>query len=281
MTIDTYVAELVPRTHRGRAFAYNQFFQFLAVPIMAFIAWLLVPQAPFGFDGWRWVVLIGSVGAIGIWVHPPRAAGVAALAGARMGGSPKAEAITAAIEAHVAADVGTLPAPGPAEAQEEGEGSFAEIWQPPYDRRAIILSVFNFFQTFGYYGFAAWVPTLLIAKGITITTSLLYSFIIAIANPIGPLLGTLIADRMERKWQVCAGAIGIGGFGMLFANASGAAMLIALGVLVTLCNNWMSFSFHGYQSELFPTRIRSRAVASCIPGAGCRRRCPDWWWPIC
>ena len=47
----------------------------------------------------------------------------------------------------------------------------------------IVLSVFNFFQTFGYYGFAAWVSTLLIAKGITITTSLLYSFVIAIANP--------------------------------------------------------------------------------------------------
>jgi MFS transporter, putative metabolite:H+ symporter len=35
-----------------------------------------------------------------------------------------------------------------------------------------MLSVFNFFQTFGYYGFAAWVPTLLIAKGIRMTTSL-------------------------------------------------------------------------------------------------------------
>ena len=103
-------------------------------------------------------------------------------------------------------------------------------------------------------------PTLLIAKGITITTSLLYSFVIAIANPVGPLLGTLIADRMERKWQVCAGAIGIGVFGMLFANAGEASLLIVLGVLVTLCNNWMSFSFHSYQSELFPTRIRSRAV---------------------
>ena len=120
--------------------------------------------------------------------------------------------------------------------------------------------MFNFFQTFGYYGFAAWVPTLLIAKGITITTSLLYAFIIAIANPVGPLLGTLIADKMERKWQVCGGAIGIGVFGMLFANATGATILIVLGVLVTLCNNWMSFSFHNYQSELFPTRIRSRAI---------------------
>ena len=259
VTIDTYVAELVPLTHRGRAFAYSQFFQFLAVPIVAFIAYLLVPNAPFGFDGWRWVVLIGSAGAVVIWFirlglpESPRWL-------ARHGRLVEAEAITASIEANVAAEIGPLPAPGPAVAQDEGGGSFAEMWQPPYDRRAIILSVFNFFQTFGYYGFAAWVPTLLIAKGITITTSLLYSFVIAIANPVGPLIGTLIADKMERKWQVCGGAVGIGVFGMLFANATDAVMLIALGVLVTLCNNWMSYSFHSYQAELFPTRIRSRAV---------------------
>jgi len=67
VTIDTYVAELVPRSHRGRAFAYSQFFQFLAVPVVAFAAWLLVPNAPLGFEGWRWVVLIGSAGAIAIW----------------------------------------------------------------------------------------------------------------------------------------------------------------------------------------------------------------------
>ncbi len=194
VTIDTYVAELVPMTHRGRAFAYNQFFQFLAVPIVAFTAWMLVPTAPFGFDGWRWVVLIGSAGAIVIWFirlrlpESPRW-----LARHRRLG--EAERVTAGIEAGVAADLGgPLPLLGVIQAEEEGEGTFAEIWEPPYDRRAVILSVFNFFQTFGYYGFAAWVPTLLIAKGITITTSLLYSFVIAIANPVGPLLGTLIAD---------------------------------------------------------------------------------------
>ena len=260
VTIDTYVAELVPLTHRGRAFAFNQFFQFLAVPIMAFIAYMLVPTAPLGFDGWRWVVLIGSAGAIIIWFirlglpESPRWL-------ARHNRMPEAERVTASIEAAVARDIGhPLPTPGAAIEQETGEGNFAEIWQPPYDRRAIILSLFNFFQTFGYYGFAAWVPTLLIAKGITITTSLLYSFIIAIANPVGPLLGTLIADRMERKWQICCAAIGIGVFGMLFASASDAGLLIAFGVLVTLCNNWLSFSFHNYQSELFPTRIRSRAI---------------------
>ena len=259
VTIDTYVSELVPRTHRGRAYAYNQFFQFIAVPVMAFIAWLLVPQSPFGFDGWRWVVLIGSAGAIVIWFirlslpESPRWL-------ARHGRLDDAERVVSHIETRVAAQAGPLPPPGPPLEEETGHGSFADIWQPPYDRRAIVLSVFNFFQTFGYYGFAAWVPTLLIAKGITITTSLEYSFIIAIANPIGPLLGTLIADRIERKWQVCMGAIGIAVFGLLFANAQLPTMLIVLGVAVTLCNNLMSYSFHNYQSEIFPTRIRSRAI---------------------
>ena len=259
VTIDTYVSELVPRTHRGRAYAYNQFFQFIAVPVMAFIAWLLVPQSPFGFDGWRWVVLIGSAGAIVIWFirlslpESPRWL-------ARHGRLDDAERVVSHIETRVAAQAGPLPPPGPPLEEETGHGSFADIWQPPYDRRAIVLSVFNFFQTFGYYGFAAWVPTLLIAKGIKITTSLEYSFIIAIANPIGPLLGTLIADRIERKWQVCLGATGIAVFGLLFANAQLPTMLIVLGVAVTLCNNLMSYSFHNYQAEVFPTRIRSRAI---------------------
>ncbi|HEX3419136.1 MAG TPA: MFS transporter [Stellaceae bacterium] len=260
VTIDTYVSELVPRSHRGRAYAYNQFFQFLAVPLVAFLAWLLVPQTPLGLDGWRWVVLIGSAGAIFIWFirlslpESPRWL-------ARHGRLADAERVVAGIENRVAMESAEkLPPPGPPERDEAGEGTFAEIWQPPYDRRAILMSVFNFFQTFGYYGFAAWVPTLLIAKGIKVTTSLEYSFIIAIANPVGPLLGTLIADRIERKWQICLGAIGIGVFGMLFANAQAPALLILLGVLVTLCNNLLSYSFHSYQSELFPTRIRSRAI---------------------
>jgi len=260
VTIDTYVSELVPRTHRGRAYSFNQFLQFLAVPLVAFLAWLLVPRTPLGLDGWRWVVLIGSAGAIFIWFirlslpESPRWL-------ARHGRLADSERVVARIENRIAAESGgKLLPPGPPEREETGEGTFAEIWQPPYDRRAILMSVFNFFQTFGYYGFAAWVPTLLIAKGIKVTTSLEYAFIIAVANPVGPLLGTLIADRIERKWQICLGAVGIGVFGMFFANAQLPAALILLGVLVTLCNNLMSFSFHSYQSELFPTRIRSRAI---------------------
>jgi putative MFS transporter len=46
----------------------------------------------------------------------------------------------------------------------------------------------------------------------------------------------------------------------LFAHRQDPVSLIVFGVLVTLSNNWLSFVFHNHQSELFPTRIRSRAI---------------------
>ena len=67
VTIDTYIAELLPKEIRGRAFAVNQVVEFAASPVVALVAWVLVPLRPLGIDGWRCVVLIGSVSAIFVW----------------------------------------------------------------------------------------------------------------------------------------------------------------------------------------------------------------------
>jgi MFS transporter, putative metabolite:H+ symporter len=41
ITIDTFLPELVPPRHRGRAFAYYQFIEFCVVPVVALLGWLL------------------------------------------------------------------------------------------------------------------------------------------------------------------------------------------------------------------------------------------------
>ena len=43
VTVDAYIAELVPPALRGRAFSVNQFISFCVVPVVALLAWLLVP----------------------------------------------------------------------------------------------------------------------------------------------------------------------------------------------------------------------------------------------
>src|SRR5215469_17351965 len=68
ITIDAYITELVPSRMRGRAFAVNQAVMFAAVPVVAFLAWWLVPLTPHGIDGWRWVVLIGAAASMVIWI---------------------------------------------------------------------------------------------------------------------------------------------------------------------------------------------------------------------
>jgi putative MFS transporter len=120
--------------------------------------------------------------------------------------------------------------------------------------------VFNLCQAFGFYGFANWVPTLLVEKGITITKSLEYAFIVAFAYPIAPLLASTFADKFERKWIICGACVAIIVFGIAFSQLTAPALLIGCGVLLTAANMTMSYAYHPYQTEVFPTAVRARAA---------------------
>ena len=193
VNIDAYVSELVPKEQRGPAFAYNQFVMFTAVPVVAFLAWQLVPQTILGLHGWRWVVIIGSVGAFVIWwirrnlPESPRWL-------EHHGRHAEASAIVDELERRIRADGAVLPEPEVVAGEAERKsGAWAEMC-------------------------------------------------------------------FERKWQIAWAAAGIAVFGLAFAQQTSAAGVIVCGLLITLCNNWMSFSFHAYQAELYPTRIRAQAV---------------------
>ena len=261
VNIDAYLSELVPKEQRGPAFAYNQCIMYTVVPFVAFLAWQLVPRTILGLDGWRWVVIIGSSGALVVWwirrslPESPRWL-------AQHGRIAEAERIVDDFERQVRAETGAdLPPPQLVAGEAEHKaGAWMEMWSPVYRGRTIMLVIFNLFQTIGYYGFSSWVAALLVSQGIEVTKSLAYTFIIAVAAPIGPLVGVYFADRFERKWQIAWAAIGIAGFGLLFAQQTTAPGVIVCGLLITLSANWLSFSFHAYQAELYPTRIRAQAV---------------------
>jgi putative MFS transporter len=262
VNVDTYVAEIVPKEQRGPAFAFNQAVMYTAVPTIALLAYLMAPPFTFlGLEGWRWVVIIGSLGAVIIWwirlglPESPRWL-------AQHGRFDEADRIVLRMEQAAEADSGQkLPPPQLVEGEGEVKrGAWMEMWSQQYRSRTIMLVVYNLFQTIGYYGFQAWVPQFLISQGIDLRQSLLFTFIIAIANPIGPLIGVAFADKLERKWQIAWAAIGIAVFGLFFAQQRAEVPLIVFGILITLCANWLSFSFHAYQAELYPTRIRAQAV---------------------
>lgn len=260
ITIDTYISELAPRSSRGKAFALFYGLAQISAPLVAFLAWMFVPTAPFGLDGWRWVILFGSFGATLVLFlrrrlpESPRWL-------AQHGRLAEADRILSAIEAKVQKEYGKpLPEPEKVVGSLHPPGRIAELFGPTYRTRTIMLMIVNFCQTIGYYGFVSWIPTLLIAKGILVTRSLEYTFLMVLTYPLAPFLVMLVIDRFERKWQLVLSVISVAAIGSIFATLNAPVWLIIVGCLQTLMVNWMSTIVHAYQSELFPTWMRARAV---------------------
>jgi MFS transporter, putative metabolite:H+ symporter len=231
ITIDSYISELSPKEQRGYWIAFSQFIGYLAIPVAAFAAYMLVPITLAGISGWRYVALIGSLGAVVVWFLRR--------------GLPESDRWVQARAAREPSGIAH---------------AWNAIWSPLYRTRTIMLVVFNLAQTIGFYGFTAWVPIFLASHGVSFAKSLQYAFIIAVINPIGPLLAMRFADRWQRKWQIVWLAVVIALAGLAFAQARAPGPIILLGTIVTLANAWFSCAFHAYQAELYPTRIRAQAV---------------------
>jgi putative MFS transporter len=231
VTIDSYISEIAPKDERGYWIAFSQFIGYLAIPVVALLAFLLVPRQIAGLAGWRYVTLAGSLGGIAVWFLRR--------------GLPESARWVSARSEHGAAQIAH---------------AWRAIWSPVYRGRTGMLVIFNLAQTIGFYGFTSWVPIFLAAHGVDFAKSLQYAFIIAIVNPLGPLLAMSMADRWQRKWQIVTLALIIAGAGLLFAQARTPWSLILCGTIVTLANAWFSCAFHAYQAELYPTRVRAQAV---------------------
>ena len=264
VAIDCYLAELMPKAVRGRAFAVSASLQFLSVPVVSVLAWALIPGTHLGIDGWRWLAFVPAVGALLVW-QVRRALPESPRWLEAHGRAVEADDVTSKIEQRVARDLGSqipeiriqtdAPMVGPAKA--------ISLWTPPYRRRTIVLIVFHVFQTIGYFGFSNWLPTLLVSQGIELGKSLAYSAVIAVVPPIAPIAFSLFVDKVERKWMVSLGALVAAAAGLLLSRVtqqSDFAVFTVVGAGVAIGNSLMSLSYHTYQSELFPTPIRARGV---------------------
>lgn len=264
VAIDCYLAELMPKANRGRAFAISTSIQFLSAPLVAVLAWQLIPRAPLGLEGWRWLALFPAVGAVLVWrvrrVLPESPRWLQA-----HGRPTDADQVLREMEAKVEADLGRPLPPAVLDRVEPmSVGADAPgLFRPPYRRRTITLIVFHLFQTLGYFGFTNWLPTLLVSQGITLTRSLGYTAVLALVPPIAPLVFSRFADRIERKTLIVAGALTAAMFGLMMAQmtqTSSFVLFALIGIGLATGNSAMSLGYHAYQSELFPTAIRARGV---------------------
>ncbi len=260
VTIDTYIAELMPASVRGRAFAFNRCIQLIAIPVATFLSWLLLPRDLLSVAGWRWVALVGALGAL-VAYYIRRQVPESPQWLLQRGRLEEAQAVLDKIGMNSDGLVAHRPQdPGSADQEVPAYTSFSSLLRNPYLRRTLVLIVLNIFQASGFYGLVNWLPTLLISRGFTILRSLRYTFIISIVYPLSPLLFVPIADKIERKWHIVLAAGSAAVLGLFFSRPTGSLTLVTLGILLTISNNWLSFAYHAYQAEMYPTSLRARGV---------------------
>jgi putative MFS transporter len=259
--VDTYLSEFVPRVRRGRQIAWAYTFGFCGVPVAALLGGRFVAQRELLIDGWRWLLVLGGVGALCAWLlrrrlpESPRWLSV-------HGRADEADRVVGDIERTVERESGR-PLPPVPEAVEEPTTRLplSAMFGPDYRRRTVMLWVFQILQTVGYYGFGSLAPVVLIAKGFPVVASLGYAAISFLGYPIGAALSVPLVERFERKHLIVVSALGMAALGVVFGAARTPWLIVAAGFLLTVCSNVFSNGFHIYHTEIFPTRIRSSAIS--------------------
>ena len=257
--VDTYLSDLVPPKQRGRYLAMALTVGYCGIPIAGFLGRWIVPTHPLGIAGWRWMFLIGALGALAVVVlrltatESPRWLET-------MGRHEEAERLVERFEADARRANLPLPEPAPEPPQvTDAGGNVRDLFRPPYLRRMGIMAVFHVLQPFAAYGFGTLVPLILISKGYNVTHALLYTALSYLGAPMGSALSLLFVERVERKHQLVLVGFGMAIFGIGFGYAGSPALIVVFGVCYTMTTYMLANAFHIYQAEIFPTHLRATA----------------------
>ena len=262
VTAMTYMAEMFPARTRGAWQSWAMVINLAAIPATNFIARLVVPYSA---DSWRWIFVWGALGLLFLLILPALPESPRWLA--RNGRIAEADTILRRLEEEVERQHGALPEAIAAVQQPVGREPWMAMFSPAYRRRTLVMCAIWLLQTLGFYGFMAWVPTLLVQHGFTVVRSLTYFTLINLGAPLGALLGVALADRFERKYTIAIVAVLIAAFGLSYGLSFKPLLIVGFGFLVGTLVQTFATLLYAYTPEQFPTGMRSSATGLTY-GAG-------------
>jgi MFS transporter, putative metabolite:H+ symporter len=248
-----WVSEMFPRALRGRYQAMLLAIGLAGVPIAAWVARLVVPM---GVGAWRWIFVVGALGAIGgvvaLKVLPESVRWSAAHG--RPGDPRIVESMEREAEARTKESVEPLPAPVPDRPVVPGKVS--ELLRGATLRKTVVAAGACVFLILSFYGFSSWVPTLLVERGYSTAESLTYSSILAIAAVPGALLAMPIIDRFERRTVVLSLQVVVAVLLLLFGLIDHPAAIIVCGFGAAMLMQTGVATLYTYIAEVFPLHLR-------------------------
>jgi putative MFS transporter len=248
----TYISEIFPAKRRGAYQGWILAVGLVGIPATTYLARFCIPLAPWG---WRLVFIWGAVGLIFPFLAR------------RLEESPHwhefqersapADNELEAVDSRAAALAGSRPLDPSAEGARKAIFDSNQVAQPLYLPRTLMLATVWTCQTLGFYGFMSWVPTLLVAHGISLVQTLAWSSIIQLGAVPGALIGALISDHWERKWWIAIAAATIAICGVNYGLTVHTDVVVIFGFLVVLFLHTFAALLYSYTTECYPTEVRN------------------------
>jgi putative MFS transporter len=106
-------------------------------------------------------------------------------------------------------------------------------------------------------GLGAWLPSMIAARGMTITKSLTYTFGMQLAFPCASAFMMFALERFGRKRTAIAAFVLAGVFAVGFVSATTNALLLVVGFCMIFFIQLAGNSMQIFASEVFPTNARA------------------------
>jgi MFS family permease len=235
----TLVAETWPTHLRARAIAIVQSAWAWGLAAAALTAWIVLDRLHLN---WRFVFFVGVLPAlVTLWIRKS---------------VPESEMW----KQH--RDQATTKAP------------FSEIFSPVFRKQTIFLLLLNIFGLFAWWGLFSWMPpylTLPVEKGGRGLSMMNTTTLLVTLNLVGMFPGYLcygwFADKLGRKRSLILYTLCAAGLIPLYAAARTPWIILVLGALVGFFGTGFFAGSGIIGSELFPTRVRARALGFTYNGA--------------
>ncbi|MGC8696557.1 MAG: MFS transporter [Conexivisphaera sp.] len=254
-----YLTEMTPTKYRGRLMGIAMILGVLSLPTVGLTATYFVSTFP--VNGWRYVFLTGALIALAVLAvryfapESPRYY--------LIHNNPKAaDEVLSSIEKHIERIIGKpLPPYDKSEQYSLGvyKAPLRELFSKDAIRSTLLASVVWIFQTWGFYGFTAFLPLILIAKGYTLVHAIMFTAIGWAGGFLGPVIVTLVGERFQRKYLLTIyAALSALFIGLMAATPPHSpALVITTAFIVNIFIQAWAATLYSYVPEIFPARIRA------------------------
>ncbi len=260
--VATLVSELSPRAARGRMIVLLESFWAYGTLAAGLIAIGVIPAY-----GWRWAFVVGAVPALYV-AYLRRALPESPRFLAERGRTAEADAVVRRVERAGGGALLTLaPAVPPARG---GRTRAGELLAPAYRRRTAMLWILWFGITLSYYGIFLYVPSLLVARGLSEVRSNEFFFLSTLAQVPGYFSAAWLVDRWGRRPTLVTYLVGTAVAAVLFGNAGTGTLAFVWAALLSFFNLGAWGIVYAYSPELYPTQVRATGagVAAAVGRVG-------------